>query len=280
MTNLNAKLMNQKLKKGWTASDFAEYLSTTEETFLEAVKETFSRNAANSMISTLRRNEKRRNQRQVHEKSSFSDTTTISDTSLTISKEEIETPCVQSDIFGELNKKLEDISKELFQKETTHKTLVSDRKRLYDSLRKYKEKMADLRKEIKLYQAEILEIADNISSMTDEMKKVNSEMKILRNELSEINLEIQKYSKFNIYVYESGEIDIEGEENFKIPETWSSLIQELTTNPEFECLTIRQIKQLAKLIVLVEALKEQDKTFEFTFESEVVQNYFEQFQTP
>lgn len=279
MTNLNAKLMNQKLKKGWTASDFAEYLSTTEDAFLKAVTESFTKKAADSMISTLRRNEKRRNQRQAHEKTSFAEPTSDAD-AISIESIEEESTCFQSDIVAELTLKIEELSKELFEKETTHKTLVSDRKRLYDSLRKYKEKMADLKEKIELYQTEILEIADSISSMSDEMKKVNSEIKVLRNEISEINLEIQKHSIFNIYVYENGDIDIEGEVNFEIPESWSFLFQELTTDSELDCLTLKQIKQLAKLLVLKEALEAQEKTFEFTFEAEVVQSYFEQLQTP
>lgn len=285
MTNLNAKLMNDKLKYGWTAADFAEYLSTTEGSFLKAVKETFSKNAANSMLSKLKRNEKRRNQRSSEKVSSKESTLNVcSDTNpisiIEVAEQETLNTCLQSDIVDELMLELKELSKKLCEKEATHKMLISDRKKLYDSLRGHKEKLLKLSEEIQNCQVEILEIADNISFLTNEIKTSNSEIKASRNEMSEVKAKIEEFSKFNIYIYENGDIDIEGKTNFEIPESWTSLVQELTTNPELECLTIKQIKQLAKVLVLTKALKLKGKTFEFTFESEIVQKYFEQLQTP
>lgn len=282
---LNAKLMNEKLKRGWTPADFAEYLSTTEELFLKSVQETFSRNAAKSMISSLKRNQKRKNSQRNHIEPCFEQNVTVdSDTNDTLNievpEQNFEAPCSCSDILEKLTLESEKLSKNLFEKETEHKNLISNRKKQYDSLRCYKERLHNLEQEIQKCKTEILEIAENISSITDEIQEANSEIKTLRKEISEIKKEIEKLSNFSIYVYENGNIEIEGELRFEIPETCNSLVQKLTEHSELECLTIRQIKQLSKLLVLRKALTEQGKTFEFTFESEIIQKYFEQIQIP
>ena len=58
MKQVNAKLLNDHIKKGWTATDFATYLGISDELFWDILKKEFTRNAYEGFRSSLRKNEK------------------------------------------------------------------------------------------------------------------------------------------------------------------------------------------------------------------------------
>ena len=60
MRYLNGKLMEVKMKYGWTATAFAQYFACTEEEFLQSLHKTFDSKAYKDMVARLEKNSKRR----------------------------------------------------------------------------------------------------------------------------------------------------------------------------------------------------------------------------
>ena len=60
MSALNAKLMNEKLKRGWTPADFARHLDMSENDFLNSLQKLLCLKTYNGWCSELRTNQKRK----------------------------------------------------------------------------------------------------------------------------------------------------------------------------------------------------------------------------
>jgi len=58
---LNGKLMEDKLKNGWTVYEFAEYFGITPEEFIILLERTFRQKAFSRMRKRLNKNLKNRN---------------------------------------------------------------------------------------------------------------------------------------------------------------------------------------------------------------------------
>ena len=109
--------------------------------------------------------------------------------------------------------------------------------------------------------------------LSDEVKKeITSKKKILK----EIKQKIKTLQKVSLFVYMNGDIEAE---NFDIPEKEQTgcdkYFDDLLKNEVVEELSIKQIRQLAKLLVLLELLKEKELIWDITFESKVQQDVFE-----
>ena len=63
MPRLDGKLMELKLKNGWSVSNFAEYLECSEEHFLNSLQKNFQPRVYKKMLNRLARNEKQKGRR-------------------------------------------------------------------------------------------------------------------------------------------------------------------------------------------------------------------------
>ena len=106
------------------------------------------------------------------------------------------------------------------------------------------------------------------------MTAVNDKLSVARNLLDGLKDELKSYDKISIFVYDNGEIELDTD-GIVIPNYENSLLQSLFEKSEVEILSVRQVKQLATLITLLKHLREKDKEFEITYESENFQMVFE-----
>ena len=115
----------------------------------------------------------------------------------------------------------------------------------------------------------IVEIDEKIITESEEL---SANKKIL----NEIREYIKVLEKVTIFIYENGEIKEEAaevaEELLGLDEVFDSLIH----NELVENLSVKQIRQLAKLMVLTEQRQKQGQNYDLVFESEIVQKIFEQ----
>lgn len=276
MTGLNAKLMEEKLKRGWTVSDFAGYLCTTEEEFLKALKKTFKANPSRRMIARLNLNQKRRKNSHLEVTATPSIADPSENNAIPINETISELP-IRGDL-QELNRQSNEISKKLCSQEIRHSELVSSRKKLYDSLRDYQKLLLELKSKVQEYQSKIGCIISEINGISSDIESINIQISDSRKKLSSLKEQISELSKLNIFVYEDGEIEVENHPEIFIPdECWLNFSLELTQNEFFESLTIKQVKQLAKLIVLKDSLHSQNIQFELTFENALLESCFQKF---
>ena len=119
----------------------------------------------------------------------------------------------------------------------------------------------------------VINKVDLPNARPDEVKKeITSKKKILK----EIKQKIKTLQKVSLFVYMNGDIEAE---NFDIPEKEQTgcdkYFDDLLKMKVVEELSIKQIRQLAKLFVLLELLKEKKLIWDITFESKVQQDVFE-----
>lgn len=275
MPVLNAKLMNDKLKRGWTPDDFARHLDMSENDFLNSLQRLFGPKTYNGWFSELRTNQKRK------EKLEKNKTKKVENETEPLPETEIEIPKVsetelETKVLEELQSTEEDLRKAICEKELAHIELKAKRKELNASLQKQKEALLLLKDEIQKRQEEVNKIVNKLQETASEMSKKTYEIANSQQQLEKIQAKIKSLQKVEIFVYINGEIELENYEMGILDSSWNDLFKDLATNDLLENLTIKQIKQIAKLIVLTKSLQQQCLKFETSFELESVRSIFEQ----
>lgn len=265
-SKLNAKLLEEKLKRGWTSSNFAQYLECTDEDFLDAIKKTFRPKIASRIIARLKQNEKRC-QRTSHPV----------DTDIQFKSENevisLETELSNKDILENLLKEEEILRQKIIDGELITKEIRKKITLFYKDLRSHKERLLEIKGEVQLHTADIEKIVSELTCLSSKLEKTNLTISGYRHELGRIIEEIASLKKVYIYVYDDGEIEIE---NAKPVYTgWENKFKEMIDFPEFESLSIKQLKLLAKVVVFIQHLKDQQLEFEITFESKSLQEIYQ-----
>lgn len=263
MIKINGKIMEEKLKRGWTLSRFAKRFNVTEEEFTEALKKTFSPKAYSGIVSRLKKNEKKANKEDI-----VSDESTIEDIVSDLSDNSSLEGQLQS-----LKKTKEDLEKLLNEKELEHKSLVEKRLAIKKSISGYEKKLIKLKNQITEYKSEIESLLSQYEDIYQQMHTANSEISETKKAIGALDEKIEAMSKITVYVYESGEFEIESFMDIEIPD-WKSFYDKLIINDELECLTVKQIKILAKSLAYAEFFKIQNISYEIIFENEIVEDCF------
>lgn len=267
--------MEEKLKKGWTTSNFAQYLQCSEEEFLDTLQKTFSAKAVRWMKSTLERNDKRFKKRVVKAqkrkdscKGEIIQMENVAEVMQFKTKE-----LSREEVLETLMKESSRLHDSICSEELTHNELVAKRKKLYDNLRTKKEKLLVIQEEIFKHKSDIETIINELSQISSEIFELNLNMSEQRSRLNELSTEIRMLQKIAIYVYNNGEIECE---NFEVIDTgWKEKFSEIVELDDVESLIVKQIKQLAKVLVFVQYLKEHNLEFEITFENDQIQKAYQ-----
>ena len=311
LMRLNGKKLSVKLKYGSTIDDLAREYDCQKEELLEFLKKNFDKSAYNRIINEMTKNSKKKNH---NKKSSLSistddeaittiwkddtaittvpeDDTTIAtvqedDTTITTVQEKNEATEEQFPILHfqassldeeSLLQKLKDEEKilrhELISKENEHRNLITKKKNLINKLENQQALMLELRKTIEQRQKDVEQISNDLDNLSEELVSINSSISNGRKDLLDIQGKIKELEKIYVFVYENGETDT-GNFCIDIPETWNKVFDDILRNDIVEDLSIKQIKQLAKLIVLTDILNQNSLIFELTFESENAQKAF------
>lgn len=306
MARLTDKYMAVKLKIGWTPSDFArDFDLNSEEDFLAMLKKSFGPTTFSYYSKELMKNKKNtkrsklllanRNKIKVSSDiTSNNDVTEESSIAISVENSNSKTvhdeltiiPHVDATSIKEetdiLTNKLEklimtetSLKEALCEYEGTHKTLMLERRKLKEDLQAKKIALIELRAQLEQHSTECNQISEQINLITIQMSKVNEQISTTQKTLFVTQEKIKSLQKIVIFVYDNGDFDFDGAE-CTVPDTWNSLFTDLTTNELVEDLTVKQIRVLAKAIFLAKNLQEQARSFEFTFETELMQKVFEQ----
>ena len=163
---LNAKLLEEKLKKGWGTIQFSEYLGMSVEEFKQILDKTFEGVAGESYRRRLKKNDKRIEQqlrrravsvKTEHFKEKAEQTSNSNDaeteqcnatetanSSEANNNEERD----MEDVLEKLQREEEFYKKYLISLENDHKAAVAERKQLFEILTKFRDKMLALREEL------------------------------------------------------------------------------------------------------------------------------------
>lgn len=270
LNRINGKKMEVEIKNGATMEDFLEKYNCSRDEFLEYLKKNFSESAMNSMLRNITRNSKRTKRQSKNEQKHMNESQICEETMQIHEHEEVATNN-NDEILQEMKEKEKNVELQIFEKEKEHQKSLSKRKNLFEQLRKQKEKMLDLKKIIEQRQIEVENISKEINEVTN---KISAEKEDLSNDkqmLKEVRDYIKNLEKTSIFVYENGEIEIENSKTQQEITDWQNEFEILITNDLVENLSVKQIRQLAKLIVLEKQLRKEGKEYEVTIENKMLE---------
>lgn len=274
---LSAKLMQEKLKKGWTMVDFANYFEcSSEDDFQKLLEKTFSKPGVREMLARLKKNEKLPRKVSKEMVVTYPDTFDSSD-EITISEEQctdIVSDNVYSETLEDLNLQREDIQSSLNVLELSHKSLVSDRAIIRKKIDDHKETLKELNKKVIVCKTDLMNLISELEEKFSMMQKLDESISRKRDDLSEINAKIEKAKSITILVFNSGDIEIDASFSVEIPEANTETVGKIISDEQAENLTLKQIKSISRLIVLIQKLKQQDLNFELLFDETIMEELF------
>lgn len=304
---LSAKAVKCRIKNGATSAEMMQkYGFETEEELFVALKRIFKFNSA-TVISDLQRNDKRASSRQPRVSTSIEiqktdvsvmvkecittqssiiseNTEGISCTHDTVSEDfetalpseptaivpPIEIPCKLEELIRDES----ELSKTLMQLETKHKTIVSKRLSCVKSLTACKKTCEELQRLISENKKRLTDVITEYTDLAGQMKNLTDEISVTRSILAETREQIASLRKVEIYVYANSTIDVEHADSFTFDETTID-ISELIQQPDAEELTIKELKNVAKLLKMVQSFNSEGIQYELSFENQKVQDFFE-----
>ena len=102
---------------------------------------------------------------------------------------------------------------------------------------------------------------------------MNTSISSYKKDLIDVQSNIKELEKVSIFIYKNGEIDTD-DFLIDIPETWNDIFNLILHRKIVEDLSVKEIKQLAKLLLLTNILIKSNLDYELTFESESAQEAF------
>lgn len=282
MKTLTSKLLNEKLKKGWTAKEFAEHLKCTEEEFWDAMAKTFYGNAYKNMCAQLKKNEKNRSRaiKKVYSRLEKMDTSKYleeyedaqaDDTAVNVPPEEMTEPETLETLT---NKKIElhQSMNELLKKRDEYQISKTN---FEAQLKLANEELSELQKRVELCKTSITSIEDSMEAEEKKAEQNEVSIRFYESKLTEINAKIESLRKVTILVYNSGEVAISCDSDTTTP-IWAEEFDTLIKNDTLECLTIKQLKALAQVICLARELIAQNRQYEIVFENQLSEDFFKE----
>lgn len=142
-------------------------------------------------------------------------------------------------------------SQEVMNLEAEHKALTSKRRDYLRQLREISVVIKQIRADFRQKCDEFDEIASECNKLGDQMNGISAKRREKLVTLEETRQKIEELSILTILVYDDGEINI-SDDKVALPDDAESksLYDELLDKPECEELKIREIKTLAKMLVI------------------------------
>lgn len=162
--------------------------------------------------------------------------------------------------------------------EVEHKNLVNERRKIVEKLRKAKRQLEALLKQLGEQQANIAALYDVYEACDVQMSLVNKDKESYYEIQREIKEAISNIKKVTIFVFENGSIEVENADEVSFDEEQvSKELQMLFVKPEAEELTVKELKLIARIRVMVNAFNEQGVILELAFEDEMLQEKYGSF---
>ena len=133
-----------------------------------------------------------------------------------------------------------------------------------DNLRKERDELLNLKVLLEKHQAAFEAFAQEYNTVLSSLDEVNEELRFLNAEIEGTQQAIAEASKVTIYVYEGGQIGTEGFDGI-LPEADPEMVKQFSIDERFEDLTLRELRQLCKILAFVALLENDEKRYECIF---------------
>lgn len=274
-----------KLKQCWTMKDFCEDLGISEASLSEFIEKHSNNRVYASFPQRIKQNEQlaKKRQRSEEKKLTESNPSTPSEpkvepkvtptpekkdnsgsSSSNPPEEQIEVDPIDAEIES-LYQKIKYKEHNLANRIKLITQLSNEKDDLNISIAKMQNKVGKLSRELEVEKQNLAKATQRITEIATKISSYEQNISEFDSEIADYKSKIRELKKITILVSES---DILPDKNVKIPDSWNEKYLKLLEDSLVENLTIKQIQQLAKLLVLFEKLKKDDAYFEFIFEIE------------
>lgn len=288
--NLNPSYVQNKLKQGWTLQDFCDDLDVSEEFLLNFIEKHSTNKVYANFPRQVKQNEQiaEKKRRSAEKKSnaenstpyevletsetsptlaSASETKDSNTSNISLPKENLDPTEVE--IFN-LQNKIGEKEKELLDKQKLKTQVSSEHDSLLLLTVRTQNNVDRLAKELELEKQKYHRLSTRLTVLTNHMTSLDKEIENFETSIENIKSKIKELRKISIFVSSSCEITFN--KDVAIPDSWKKLYPMLLEDSLVENLTVKQVQQLAKLIVIFEMLKEEEAYFEFVFEGDAKDN--------
>lgn len=284
LRRLRGKQLWLYIKQGFTIEDLLEKYQCTKEELEKYMEKNFEKKARDSVRRELEKNVKKSGNNTAvivtQEEISKSTLKEIQKKARQMQEKNIMVMENKKDSDEMSLEKLKDrenaLVTEICKQEGEHKRTLATRRTLLEKLVTEKEKILEQKKIILQRQKEVDEIFTKMVEIDEKITAESEELSANKKILSEVREYIKVLEKVTIFVYENGEIKEEEEAVEEEPPETEEVFDCLIHNELVENLSVKQIRQLAKLLVLTEQMQKQGQNYDLVFESEIVQKIFEQ----
>lgn len=193
----------------------------------------------------------------------------------TKSEEKIE---ITVESLEDLKKQEQELSALVCELEGKHKSYVAVRRDCLSNLELAKKALTELRRILKLQEDNVLKLYTEYEEAASAMHEINQEKNAQTQKLEAIRARIFELEKITIFVFSEGTIDVENADiPYVLEDQVMNKFNELIIRPETMefSITAKQIKTIAKLLLMIEEFRKAHSTFEVEFDSKELQRFYE-----
>ncbi len=311
LNSMKSKTVLIKVSAGWTTQRFLDEYEITQEVFDKKIKEIFPhQRGREDVLRNLMQNDKRveRAKNSLVSRKKISQQSNMADSSLEgktsedgIQQSDDEQSAEQivhedrlaflKDCILAVDKKIAELSDEYSEAVSKkERTLLLEKKKMEVLIDTFEKRLAEKKQELE-------RIINEISEEDAKIERIESSIADKKQKREEFEREIGELTKLQIFVYEDGNIDVEQFDGEIIYSTSNSATDAFNITPkEFQCawegeynrlldskeipaeldealedMTRKEIKQLSKVIALVNYITQTGSFYDITFECERVQ---------
>ena len=275
MLKLDGKFIHETTKKGWVIQDYLDHFGVSEKDFFDCLEKSFTKKSFERIVRRLKSNKKQH--RQSKQQNTVSPSATpeipISSEIITDSEEKTSQSCIE--VLEDKEKLLSDL---LCKKESERVELLSKRNELKKIFIEQRSILFTLIGRLEESQTIVNDCYQKWLKTSSDIDNIGTEISEAHKTLENIREEIQELKKVSIFIYENGEIDIDNTDISLLTDSAeeAQLFDKLLHNELVESLTIKQIRQLSRVIIIVKSILDSGLKYEITFESSSLEKVYPQ----
>lgn len=272
--------IQSKLKQGWTTADFCADLEISEEDLSDFCRRHSNNPHYAQFFANVKKNEQLAKKRQraedkknsivtQQEESPMPKVAILEPIQVKANNEEVTQPKIIEEkpedakirsLRSDIEKSESELSSMLSLKEKLSKEIVE----LTSRSQKLKDDCENLRKELGNKTHQLQNASDRIVVLKNHSMQNDKNIDEAKKKISDLQHDIRELQKISITVHTNGEISID--KDVQIPASWENVYSKLINDSIVDNITIKQIRQLAKIISLNEKLYQDKEYFQFIFE--------------
>lgn len=272
--------IQSKLKQGWTTADFCADLEISEEDLSDFCRRHSNNPHYAQFFANVKKNEQLAKKRQraedkknnivtQQEESPMPKVAILEPIQVKTNNKEVTQPKIIEEkpedakirgLRSDMEKSENELSSMLSLKEKLSNEIVE----LTNRSQKLKDDCEKLKVELGNKTHQLQNASDRIAVLKNHSTQTDKNIEEARKKISNLRHDIRELQKISITVHTNGEISID--KDVQIPSTWENVYTKLIDDSIVDNITIKQIRQLAKIISLNEKLCQEQAYFQFIFE--------------